>query len=104
MSTDFSHMTDAEVIDFVQKGIGAGGNTGAVLEMQRRSTQVQGRLIEAVSEFDRNMRGTSNRLVALAEETSKQTNTLVLLTKLIIALTVVLGVIAALQLVAMFVV
>jgi hypothetical protein len=117
MSINFKEMSDDRIIDLVGQGIGSSNNTAALLEMQRRATEVQKELIEAVNDLDQNMRTSSKQLVetesrqtvqtetlvTLAEETSKQTDKLIVLTKWIIALTIILGALAGAQLWAMLV-
>jgi hypothetical protein len=98
-------MSEDEMIALVQKGTGSNHQTAAILELQKRAAIVQRDLIGAIREFDHSMREASKgqaeqtkKLVALTEDTSTQTDTLVVLTKWIIGLTILLGLIALGQL------
>jgi hypothetical protein len=98
-------MNEDEIIALVQRGTGPNHQTAAILELQKRAAIVQRDLIGAIVDFDRSMHEASRtqaeqttELVALTKDTSTQTDKLVLLTKWIIGLTIVLGLIALGQL------
>jgi hypothetical protein len=62
------------------------------------AVEMQRRLMAAIARFNDAAATQTSRLISLAEETSRQTNKLIVLTKWIIGLTVILGIIASLQL------
>ena len=93
---DFSAMSDEALIELVSKGIGPSNTGAASMEMQRR-------LLVAIHQFNQQSNQQTDGLIALANASGRQSDTMIRLTQWIIALTVILGFLAALQLWAMLV-
>jgi len=91
---DFQEMSDAKIIDLCSQGIGPGNTGAAIGEMQRRATI-------AIREFNAQSKEQTQALINLVREAGSQNATMIRLTRWIIALTVALGILAALQLLAM---
>jgi hypothetical protein len=92
-----SDMTDDALVSYIsERASPTNAENATLLEMARRQ-------IQAVKEFNAAASEQTAHLIALSESAGRQAQTMIRLTQWIIALTIILGVIAVLQLWAMLV-